>query len=563
MERGEKMKKLITVLLVCSLAGFASAQNVLDVPALDGEGNLIVNALIQFVVADTNADGEQLHDAYRLERGKTYLYNQSPVFKNPITLFADPPGDTDDTKPPKIMLTTDDQGAAPYEHCITTFADLTVKNIAFSSMTADYGYSWANAILLQADGLTIHLEGCHFTLTGWGMIEANVNNTTFVFDKCHVRNGTVCGSGDEWCPFFFEINTGSAESLIVRNSTFFNLQGSVINIETQNLIKELIFDHNTLVNVVKGFSSAIHAHTNSTVTNNIFYNVAPHSQLNEQIADIEDAVQNSVINADTLVSNLPNAPPEMTFYMAEEDRTFHLKNNAYFWTQDVKDYWADYAAADLAPQVWMNTRAQAMFDDDVGYPNFVAENNVEIDPNFTNFGGTEAMVANMRAHRDGGAFGFWGWDPDSVDFPNLHWAILQWPLPEDFSYTADIPSTDGYHVGSLMYYPTELAQYEAGLTGIGDEKVATIPHRFTLDQNYPNPFNPTTNIRFKLDTAGKVSLKIYNVSGQLVKTVVDQTKIQAGVHTYQVNMSDLSNGVYFYQLQKGSETLTKKLTLMK
>ena len=555
------MKTLRVLFLTLAICGLVSAQTVLEIPAAEADGTPIINALTKYVVADTNANGEQLHDIYKLERGKTYFYNESPVFNNPIILIADEPGDTDETKPPKILITQDDAGETPYEHCITTFADLTVKNIAFSTTAIDESYSWANVILLQSDGLRINLVGCYFELSGWGMLEAAVDNTVFILDKCHLRNGTVIPSGDEWCPFFMEVDVGTIDSVIVRNCTFFNLQGSVINIEQQNLVKYLLFDHNTMVNIVKGFSTEINAHLNSTFTNNIFYNTTVHGSLIEDVqTGAGDHVPAAVMTVDTLISNEPGADPG-SFVMAEADRIMTVKNNAYFFSQGVTDYWADYAAT-LMPNPWMDTRTQAMFDNDAEWPNFVAENNVNIDPEFTNFGGTDEMVAMMRQHREGGTFGFWGWDPDSALYPDVHWAFLQWPLPEDFSYTADITSTDGIHVGSLIYYPDELAQYEA-ITGIGDNDISIIPQKFTLEQNYPNPFNPTTNIRFRLSTAGEISLKIYNVNGQLVRTVIDKAVTPSGTYTYELDMRDLASGIYFYQLQKGNETLTKKLTLMK
>ena len=98
------MKKILSIILTFVLSGFTLGQSVLEVPAADDQGNPIINALIQYVVADTNEAGQQLHDIYKLQRGKTYFYNQSPVFKNPITLIADEPGTTDETKPPKIII---------------------------------------------------------------------------------------------------------------------------------------------------------------------------------------------------------------------------------------------------------------------------------------------------------------------------------------------------------------------------------------------------------------------------------------------------------------------------
>jgi len=552
------VKTLLSLFLSVALVSVAFAQSVQDVPANDGDGNPIINALIQYVVADTNAAGEQLHDIYKLERGKTYFYNQSPVFNNPITLVADEPGETNETKPPKLIITANDAGEIPYEHCITTFADLTIKNIAFSTTSIENGYSWANAILLQADDLRIVLENCYFELIGWGMIEAAVNNTVFILDRCHVRNGTVIPDGDEWVPFFLELDTGTADSIIMRNNTFFNLQGSIINVNQQNIINTFVFDHNTCVNVVKGFTTAIHAHVNTTITNNIFYNVSTSGEKIAEVLTGEDGVQNGIINADTLISNEPNAPDSLLHIMDEADRKLVVKNNAYFYTQGVKDHWAAFDSVEAVS--WINTRTQAMFDDDTAWPNFVEENNVEIDPGFTNFGGTDLMVSQLNNHRANGTFGFWGWDPDSTQYPDVHWAFLQWPLPEDFSYSANIPTTDGYHAGSLVYYPTELAQY---IVSDVEENINNIPTAFSLEQNYPNPFNPTTNIKFTLAKVGEVSLTVYNSLGQEIMSVLNNKVLSAGSYQNSVDMSGFSSGIYFYTLKQNDNIQVQKMMLLK
>ena len=104
----------------------------------------------------------------------------------------------------------------------------------------------------------------------------------------------------------------------------------------------------------------------------------------------------------------------------------------------------------------------------------------------------------------------------------------------------------------------------------GEENAAgsdLIPVAYALEQNYPNPFNPSTTIRFSLAEAGTVSLKIYNVRGQLVKTLLSSS-LEAGSH--QVNWnglnqqgSQVASGVYFYHLQAGSFQQIKKMILMK
>ncbi len=91
---------------------------------------------------------------------------------------------------------------------------------------------------------------------------------------------------------------------------------------------------------------------------------------------------------------------------------------------------------------------------------------------------------------------------------------------------------------------------------------SNVPDNYSLSQNYPNPFNPTTMIRFSLKEQGNVSLKIYNVIGQLVTTLVNEQK-PAGTFEYNFDASYLSSGIYFYTIKAGDFTATRKMILMK
>ena len=88
-----------------------------------------------------------------------------------------------------------------------------------------------------------------------------------------------------------------------------------------------------------------------------------------------------------------------------------------------------------------------------------------------------------------------------------------------------------------------------------------------LNQNYPNPFNPETSISFDIKEAGKVSLDIYNVKGQKVKTLLNDHR-EAGTHNIVWNGTDdnnrsVSSGIYFYKMKNGKFSSTKKMILMK
>lgn len=94
------------------------------------------------------------------------------------------------------------------------------------------------------------------------------------------------------------------------------------------------------------------------------------------------------------------------------------------------------------------------------------------------------------------------------------------------------------------------------------DHLTTLPESIYLYQNYPNPFNPSTTIKFDLDKPGDVSLKVYNVQGQLVATVLNEKKA-AGSFMVTFNAENLASGIYFYRLSALGETITRKLTIVK
>lgn len=87
-------------------------------------------------------------------------------------------------------------------------------------------------------------------------------------------------------------------------------------------------------------------------------------------------------------------------------------------------------------------------------------------------------------------------------------------------------------------------------------------NNFALEQNFPNPFNPETNIKYSINSNQFVSLKVYDVLGNEIADLINEEK-SAGVYEVKFNGSELSSGIYFYRLQTGGLTETKKMILMK
>ncbi|MBN2413343.1 T9SS type A sorting domain-containing protein [candidate division KSB1 bacterium] len=101
-----------------------------------------------------------------------------------------------------------------------------------------------------------------------------------------------------------------------------------------------------------------------------------------------------------------------------------------------------------------------------------------------------------------------------------------------------------------------------GSTGIEEKMTDTLPTEYRLLQNHPNPFNPATNISYSIPESGLVELKVYNILGQEVATLVNEFK-KSGHYNVKFNPPDLSSGVYFYSLISGSYSVTKKMLIIK
>lgn len=112
--------------------------------------------------------------------------------------------------------------------------------------------------------------------------------------------------------------------------------------------------------------------------------------------------------------------------------------------------------------------------------------------------------------------------------------------------------------GGLMT-PNAVVIRETNTVSVQDE---TTINDFELSQNYPNPFNPTTNINFKISNRGFVYLKVFNILGNTVATLINE-ELSAGEHEVKFDATGLPSGIYFYQLKAGNNTETNKMILMK
>jgi photosystem II stability/assembly factor-like uncharacterized protein len=142
----------------------------------------------------------------------------------------------------------------------------------------------------------------------------------------------------------------------------------------------------------------------------------------------------------------------------------------------------------------------------------------------------------------------------------VSWQPIADGLPTVSVYDMKIHPTENYLAigthGRSMYM-VDLSQVVNNV-----QNQSTIPESFKLYQNYPNPFNPTTKLSFIIGNSSFVTLKVYDVLGKEVATLVNEEK-SSGKYSVNFNANNLASGIYFYKLQAGNFTKTMKMILMK
>lgn len=167
----------------------------------------------------------------------------------------------------------------------------------------------------------------------------------------------------------------------------------------------------------------------------------------------------------------------------------------------------------------------------------------------------------------------------NLEFNNLPdgWIAVK-EVSEDGRVNIALAGTTPINTGELVKVNFKLNGLSESVSFSGEGSVNTkafaldeiaveeVPNSFALNQNYPNPFNPVTNISYELPAAAEVTIDVITITGQTVRTLVSGNK-DAGMHTVQLDASNLASGMYIYRIHaKSAEktfTFTRKMTLIK
>ena len=552
--------KLIIALATCLLASVSAFGQTKVIPAqLDGNQVPIADILIDEIVADTNAAGEQLNSVYQLEAGGIYTLTRTMVLNNSITIegpdFDRTSQDAAD-QPPQIRIADDGNGAQACNSdgggsCfwILAGADVTLRNIYFGGIHLANGWTSGNLLRPAAADVSITFDNLIIDYMGWSVIanfDPNITGVSYYILNTYVKNAQ--NVGDLNSPFLI-LNTVPLDSVVIRNSTYFQSHGFFLQSRVPHNYIEI--NHSTIANALK--SPIFNEHlTNARITNNIWFNTTGGGFSAPERADQDpDGLEDwGIVNVDTLTDG---------FTITEAERNVIVRNNVWFKSPELLDFMAD----SLVTGGFFNERTQAMFDNDADWPGLVAENNQNLEIIFDNItepgtgiNAVQEMIDYVSAFRSGESVDFWGFEADENEFGANAELVMDWPLSEDLAHNITaVTDGNGDRVGDLNWFGVKNLP-------VSNEEQRFAPNSFELAQNFPNPFNPSTSISFNIPAAQQVNLDVFNILGQKVATLVNG-RLSAGAHLVNFDASGLSSGVYIYRLQAGSQVTQKSMTLIK
>jgi len=612
----KKMLPIMAALLLMAGVNSAIAQSFEDfISETRGDTVVVIDAI-------ESGENNTLFDAIELDvdapEGRVYELVPNGIYW--FTRRLDTPADrplviagadntrlvqSDSELEPPLMHGTTVDGRATNGGFFQVRNDITLKNLATSASATNNSQGW-NYLVTQSAGNTLTLENVLYEHTNWVIVASN----DFEGTKLHIRDSYFVNLSGEPCRrnggVYDNVRNPTSE-IVVENTTHVMAQGMMYKFRGYHFDRAL-FNHNTFVNSAGQLFLSFGYHTNLTVTNNLFVNSnvqGYHPRLDFEESD-QDSLAHGIIN----VNHLPEGDAAFEDY-TDADRKILVFNNGVFWHPLLDDIVEQLNTIEaqgrndwVTQMITMNSRTQEIFNDNDRYP-LMNEGNWIMggDPDFVDARDLmtlmiEEIINFSVDSADDGTYVLPKWrvpgnetsrggDDGLMPFPD-------WPIPVNLAYTNTEYLTAGLGnlpLGDLNWFPASkalfyewkeelYAEMESALNEGRDpefrslvtsiENPATLPNTprsFELSQNYPNPFNPTTQIQFTLQGNADVKLDIFDVTGRLVATLINDS-MNAGAHsvtwdaTNQSGVS-VSSGVYIYRLTVGEEVQTRSMTLIK
>ncbi|MEN8250835.1 MAG: T9SS type A sorting domain-containing protein [Bacteroidota bacterium] len=551
--------KLIAGVLFLSLGiTQVTGQDIMDVPAVDDQGD---PALVNTIYGDTTETGERanLNRIYRLERDGIYVLSAKIRVSYPLRLIA-----AEGSGRPPMIVRGQEADGTNHNNMMGFMSNSTEHSfidIIFQGVNLDRQHSgedWFSGMVVIGDTVSVKFTRCIFNGFTANAFSTYGDETSAYFRDCVFRNFLSNKHPYEGQQVL--MGKEKLDTLIVTNCTSFNNNSYWLT--HSNVADFVVIEHNTI------YASLVRALgmpylVNGNIRSNLFY-------------------ATSVYGHDTVSTiSIQEVPPDdlSETGLTEADRIVNVTHNAFFWPQKSKDYWTDYAD-DVVEPVWMRAETQAIFEDNDTWPYIHESNNLEMDPLFSD-NAMDTWVIDELSN--------WCRESRDTDTDTIGWGVytgdrnydvhmnanddpaftLVWPLPENMEYTDATLLTaghDGLPVGNLNWDQALRAQYTEPLqidpTTVGIREAVAQPDN-QLSHIYPNPFHSKITIYLSLPAPGITTLKVYNIEGQEVATLVNHQLLNAGSHNFDLDADQLASGIYFYQLKWNQRTDIKKMVLMK
>jgi hypothetical protein len=582
------MKKLVTLSLLVVMVMLLAAPSLTQAQS----GTLVVyatkpdhspNKLDVVFAKDTLANGSQAHAVYSLvSRDTTYIFDATISVKSSIEISGVLGSDG---RPPCIQPDVLSDLSIPGvffslngSQTTAKFKNLYLLGISISN-TINYGSG--QGIQVSADSLTLWVDNVVFEQMSQFAIGYAGNWDKFFITNCKFRNMTTLPNQyyvGEVLRNENYLGSFRTDTTILKFNTMLCVSGYA-TAATGGIVSYYEFSHNNAIWTFKN-PFFLDRMVNAKFNDNIFYGVYSGGMRSFEYTGGWDSftpeqlpaiIAMGPLDSLTAARLLGHASTGAKDPAAELLRKVEVKNNVYFWPKALTDYykaWDDTAHTDsIITPVWMTAQSTSMFGN-AATPGFVQSGNTNVDPGFgatipgvlnATGGNGVGMLDWFKAVRTGvGTTQTYGYKLTQVGSA-ANW-VPTWPLPEtaDMKYTAALTGLDGRKLGDPWWFNGT----NGGPTGVVKADAKT-PTEFSLSSAYPNPFNPSTNIQYTLNKLGVTSLKVYNILGQLVTTLVNNVQQDAGSYRVSVDMSNFNSGVYFSVLEQGSNRAVQKMMLLK
>jgi hypothetical protein len=510
------------------------------------------------IMGDTTATGERVDPerVYVLERGGYYYVNSTLNNNGWVLRMKAEDGDG----PRPYIIAVRNASTQAVTNLMQVRSNIWLKNLVLSgyddSDTSTVDDMQGYLIQTSSAGWDVVIDSCVLTNSSGNHIRTNsaarvVKVTNSIFANMGSLYTSNLGAGKA-----IDLRAGSCDTLLLQNNTFVNFQDRLVrHYNSTAPLNYMLFDHNTIVNGMSyhGMLSLGITGDKIEITNNLL--VDPFA-----LGSDTDATRQAEFESGELDEN--GLPRMSWIFSVPNDSTEWVVSNNYYSISEA---------------------GQAFFDAHNAEPGFAGNEGAPLSHHINSKLGADSVNAFMKE------------DIVLGDTPDLMVNFLEWYRdpdggnkekgPGNFSRADDFDRKNMEYFNGVITsanedtldctYSTSSPAYTGSMTGgpVGDLNwfksgigIKEIPYlvarSYSLQQNYPNPFNPSTVIRYSIPENAHVTLKVYNLLGQEIATLVNGEQ-KASTYEVTFDASKFATGIYFYTVKAGNYSNTKKMMLVK